>query len=74
MTTIGLALIAMGVAILAGFGAFEGIRALIESDDIHIAARIGIATFAAGFTAVFVAVVRDRFREHGQERLENIEP
>lgn len=74
MTNIGLALIAMGLAILAGFGAFESIRAIVLSDDIHIAARIGIAMFAAGFIAVFVAVLRDRVRERGQEGLENIEP
>jgi len=74
MTNIGLALIAMGMAILAGFGAFEGIRAFVESDDIHVAARIGVIISAVGFTAVFAAVVRDRLRERGQEHLENIEP
>ena len=73
MQRFGMGLLAVGAAVLAGYAAYEIVRALFSA-DVPLVVSIAIVVAAAGLLLLLTGVGYERWRARSNEDLDEVEP
>ncbi|NQU96460.1 MAG: hypothetical protein HQ548_02290 [Chloroflexi bacterium] len=73
MQRFGMTLLVAGAAVLAGYAAYEIVRALF-TDEIPLVVSIAVVVVAAGFLLLLAGIGYERWRAHQEEDLDEVEP
>ena len=73
MQRVGMILLVIGAAVLAGYAAYEIVQVLF-TEDIHLVVSIGVVVAAVGFLLLLVGIGYERWRARGVEDLDEVEP
>jgi len=73
MQRLGMALLVIGAAVLAGYVAYEIVQALF-ADDVPLPVSVGIIVVVAGFLLLLIGVGYERWRARQKEDLDEVEP
>ena len=73
MQRLGMILLVIGASVLIAYGAYEIVKALF-TEEIHLVVSIAVVVIAAGLLLLVVGIGYERWRAHGKEDLDEVEP
>jgi hypothetical protein len=68
----GSALLVLGVGAVVGYGFYLALRELYTSPDVHLVFKVGPPVALVDAVLLVAAAVRDRVKDKGYERFEEV--
>ena len=73
MANAGIALFLIGLGILIVYGVYSILWAIYRESDVPLILKVVTPVIVGGVTLLLIAVIRDRLRDRGREKFEEVE-
>ena len=73
MANAGIALFLIGLGILIVYGVYSILRAIYSESDVPLILKVVTPVIVGGVTLLLIGVIRDRLRDRGREKFEEVE-
>ena len=73
MANAGIALFLIGLGILIVYGVFSILCAIYSESDVPLILKVVTPVIVGGVTLLLIGVIRDRLRDRGREKFEEVE-
>ena len=73
MANTGIALFLIGLGILIVYGVYSILWAMYSESDVPLILKVVTPVIVGGVTLLLIGVIRDRLRDRGREKFEEVE-